>query len=59
MYSSLVYTAPVGLFGELNIISLVFGVMAASNCSGVILKSVSILEGIMVDFASAKVAIAE
>ena len=40
-------------------INLVLGVMAASNCSGVILKSVSILEGIIIDFASAKVAIAE
>jgi len=50
---------PLGLFGELNITSLVLGVMAASSCSGVILKSVSIEEGIMVDLASAKVAMAE
>ena len=40
-------------------INLVFGVIAASNCSGVILKSVSIEDGIIIDSASAKVAMAE
>ena len=48
-----------GCWGELNMISFVLGVIAASSCLGVILKSVSIDEGIMTDFASAKVAIAE
>jgi len=45
--------------GELNIINFVLGVIAASNCSGVILKSVAIEDGMMFDFASAKVAIAD
>jgi hypothetical protein len=40
--SSLLYTEPLGLQGELNHIILVFGVMAASSWVGVILKSFSI-----------------
>ena len=39
--SSRLYTEPLGLHGELNHIILVFGVIAASNCAAVILKSVS------------------
>ena len=37
-----VYTEPVGLDGEQRINAFVFGVIAASSCSGVILKSCSI-----------------
>jgi hypothetical protein len=37
----------------------VFGVIDASNCSGVILKSVSIEDGISTNVASHKIAIAE
>ena len=39
--SSRLYTEPLGLQGELNQIILVLGVITASNCAGVILKSVS------------------
>jgi hypothetical protein len=54
-----VYMVPLGLLGELNMTNLVLGVIAASSCSGVILKSVSMVEGMTIDFASARVAIAE
>src|SRR5690625_7047292 len=36
--SSLLYTIPVGLLGELITIAFVLSVTAATNCSGVILK---------------------
>ena len=53
------YKCPLGLLGELKNTILVFGVIAASNCAGVILKSLSIEEGISTNFASLKIAIAE
>ncbi|MNT36723.1 hypothetical protein D3C71_1247010 [compost metagenome] len=48
-----------GLFGEENINNLVFGVIAASNCAGVILKLLSISVLINIDFPSAKMTISE
>ena len=36
--SAFVYTEPLGLHGVLKMKALVFGVIAASNCSAVILK---------------------
>ena len=43
--SCFVYTAPLGFEGELNQIIFVLGVIAFSNCSGVILKLFSIVVG--------------
>src|SRR5690606_5914050 len=57
--SSLLYTEPVGLQGEehMNIVDIC--VIASSNCSGVILKSLSIVVSINTDLPSAKVTISE
>ncbi|MNY18856.1 hypothetical protein D3C86_1522630 [compost metagenome] len=57
--SSLLYTVPVGLFGEENMNNFVFGVIAASSCSGVILKLLSISVLMKTDFPSAKTTISE
>jgi hypothetical protein len=54
----LLYIDPQGLLGELSITNLVFGVMAASNWAGVILKSVSMSERISIGFPSARMTIA-
>ena len=59
MYSSLEYTDPLGLFGELIITNFVLPVIAFSNCSGVILKSLEISDLISIGFPSARVTIAE
>ena len=55
--SSLEYTEPVGLLGEQRISARVFGVMAASNCSGVILKSCSMPASTMTGSPSANLTI--
>ena len=59
LYSDSEYIDPLGLLGELNIISLVFDEIEFSSCLGVILKSTSIEEGITTGYASDKVVIAE
>ena len=47
------YTAPVGLFGELSNNHSVFFVIAASNWSGLSLKPSSSVQGIITGVASA------
>ena len=50
---------PVDGYGELKNTIFVFGVIDASNCSGVILKSESIVDGISTNVASHNIAMAE
>ena len=57
LISSAEYTEPVGLLGELRMNSLVLGVMASRNCSGVTLNSVSSVVSRITGLAPASLAI--